>query len=99
MPNIIHRPAFFVPQPINSLFVMQESTRGDLPPGVHIKEGMIVSHFKNTWLGTFNNPTDAFLIYKKTKENYIKTVADNYKDKIPVKLYDIMYEYEVEITD
>lgn len=34
----------------------------------------------------------------KLKRN-IKEVADYYKDKIPKKLYNAMYDYEVEITD
>ncbi len=31
--------------------------------------------------------------------NAIKKVADKYRDKIPLKLYDAMYNYQVEITD
>ena len=42
---------------------------------------------------------EAFKSYKTFKEKYIKQVADEYKDKIPKKLYDAMYRYEVEITD
>ena len=38
-------------------------------------------------------------MYKQFKENYIKQVADEYKDLIPEKLYNAMYEYEVEIED
>ena len=34
-------------------------------------------------------------IIKKIKESYIKQVADDYKDLIPVKLYEAMYKYEV----
>ena len=34
-----------------------------------------------------------------TKENEIKLTADQYKDKIPKKLYNAMYNYKVEITD
>ena len=33
------------------------------------------------------------------KEKYIKEVADEYKDKIPQKLYEALYAYKVEITD
>jgi len=42
---------------------------------------------------------EAFYKYKKIKEEYIRQVADLYKDKIPQKLYDAMYNYQVEITD
>ena len=37
--------------------------------------------------------------YKQFKEKYIKEVADYYKEQIPQKLYDAMYNYQVEITD
>ena len=41
-------------------------------------------------------------MYKKFKESYIKQVADDYANKypnFPDKLYNAMYNYEVEITD
>ena len=41
----------------------------------------------------------AFEVYKQFKEKNIKVVADYYKNKIPNKLYDVMYNYEVETTD
>ena len=44
-------------------------------------------------------PEEAFRAYKQFKEDYIKQVADEYKDKIPQKLYDAMYNYKVDITD
>ena len=47
----------------------------------------------------FNTPQEAFQAYKKFKENYIKQVADEYKEYIPQKLYEAMYNYEVEIGD
>ena len=50
-------------------------------------------------IGTFNTPEEAFYAYKQFKENYIKEVADEYKDRIPQMLYEAMYRYEVEITD
>lgn len=52
-------------------------------------------------LGTFplNKPFQAFTTYKIFKENYIKQVADGYKDKIPTKLYEALYKWEVEIND
>lgn len=54
---------------------------------------------KRIYLGLYNTPEEAFEVYKYYKEKNIKEVADYYKDKIPQKLYDAMYNYEVEITD
>ena len=39
------------------------------------------------------------LVNSEIKENYIKQIADEYKDLIPEKLYNAMYEYEIYITD
>ena len=56
---------------------------------------------KNIHLGSFplSEPFHAFYTYKQFKENYIKKVADEYKDLIPQRLYEAMYKYEVEIND
>ena len=37
--------------------------------------------------------------YKEAKEETIKMIADHYKNLIPEKLYNAMYEYEVNIND
>lgn len=50
-------------------------------------------------VGVYGTPEQAFQAYKKFKESYIKQVADEYKDKIPEKLYEALYKYEVEIDD
>ena len=56
---------------------------------------------KRKYLGRLplDKPFQAFTIYKNFKENYIKQVADEYKDLIPKELYDAMYKWEVEIND
>lgn len=58
-------------------------------------------NIKKKHLGYFplNRPFQAFYTYKTFKENYIKQVADEYKDIIPQKLYEALYKYEVEIND
>ena len=99
----------FVPNFINTLFVKSQKIRGELPIGVtyhkvnkkYIAQLSVYKNGKKTtkYLGYFTTPNDAFEAYKQAKENYIKEIADNYKDKIPAKLYEAMYTYEVEIND
>ena len=50
-------------------------------------------------IGNYHTEEEAFCAYKKFKEEYIKCVANEYKDLIPNKLYKAMMEYEVEIND
>ena len=109
--NKIYSPAtcVFVPQFINSLFTKRQNCRGELPVGVcyHKRDKKYeasLSVFKDgkatvKHLGCFNTIDEAFKAYKKAKEDYIKEVADEYKDKIPVELYKSMYAYKVEIDD
>ena len=77
-----------------------------MPIGVYSVKGRsnkYASHFnscnKLINLGTFPTIEEAFDAYKIAKEKEIKRIADEYKDKIPQKLYDAMYSYKVEITD
>ena len=99
----------FVPNFINKLFIKRQNDRGELPIGVCFnkrdkKYQANLRVFKNgksvrKHLGLFDTPEEAFNAYKQAKEDYIKEVADNYKDKIPAKLYESMYAYEVSIND
>lgn len=111
--NKVYSPetCIFVPQNINSLFLKNNNSRGDLPIGVCYKKqnkkyqaycnifNIESNKYTYTYLGLYNTPEEAFEVYKKTKEENIKLVANYYKDRIPSKLYDAMYEYEVEIDD
>ena len=111
--NKIYSPqtCIFVPQRINLLFTKSNAIRGLYPIGIdfHKKSGKLRVRCdiyeenckKRICLGMFlpSETEEAFAVYKKFKENYIKQVANEYKDFIPKKLYDALYVYEVEITD
>lgn len=101
----------FVSERINTLFIKSDKTRGDYPIGVNyhkasekfVTQCSIYDFEENKqkikFLGYYDTPDEAFKAYKEFKEKHIKDVADHYKDLIPVKLYDALYKYEVEITD
>lgn len=99
----------FVPNFINTLFIKKQNKRGELPIGVcyhkpNKKYRAGLSVFKNgkatfKTIGHFTTINEAFEAYKQAKEEYIKEVADEYKDKIPAKLYEAMYSYKVDIDD
>lgn len=107
--NKIYSPktCLIVPQRINDLFVKQQRKRGEYPIGVNpnkINNCLVVqcqTLEKSEYLGCFplDKPFQAFIAYKNYKENYIKQVADEYKDLIPQKLYEALYRYKVEIND
>ena len=113
--NKIYSPdtCIFVPLRINELFTKSNAIRGEYPIGIYyckqtnklkvqcnIYDNKLCKE-KRIGLGCFslNKPFQAFTTYKNFKENYIKQVADEYKELIPLKLYKAMYEYQVEIND
>lgn len=95
----------FVPHEINTLFVNRKKNRGNLPIGVNFDkdkgkyraEMQFMGRLKK--LGTFGNAESAFARYKEYKEDFIKDMAEQYKDKIPDKVYQAMMNWEIEITD
>lgn len=107
--NKIYSPetCVFVPNRINTLFVKQQRKRGEYPIGVspHKRADVLQASCniseKQEYLGRFslNKPFQAFTCYKNYKENYIKKVADEYKNLIPSELYEALYKWEVEIND
>ena len=103
--NKIYSPknCIFVPNRINSLFVKCDNSRGDLPIGVSYTNKKYRAYYHTDkatqHLGCYNTPEEAFQAYKTFKENYIKGVAEEYKNVIPQKLYEAMLRYEVDIDD
>lgn len=109
--NKIYSPnnCIFVPERINLLFTKNNINRGNHPIGVSWdknegKYRATCSTFNNgvkisKYLGVYNTTEEAYHVYKHFKEKHIKQVANEYKNQIPVKLYDALYKYEVEITD
>ena len=94
----------FVPQSINTLFVKGDKCRGEYPIGVYKHENnkfvaLIRKGNEKIHLGIYDTVEQAFLAYKQAKEEYIKKVAEEYKDKIDPRAYEAMMNYEVEIDD
>ena len=110
--NKIYSPetCIFVPQTINKLFIKSDKSRGSSVIGTSLCENgkyrvrcnMInpkTGKSKREHLGVYNTQEKAIEIYKYYKEKNIKEVAGYYKEQIPEKLYNGMYNYIVEITD
>lgn len=95
----------FVPTAINSLVQQNRTTRGTLPIGVYFDKDKGKYRAKcnirgrDTFLGRYSTPGEAFAAYKTAKEAYIKEVAEEYKGSIPDKVYKALVRYEVSIDD
>ena len=95
----------FVPQEINLLIVNNKASRGEYPIGVtkyrenkfraRLNKGSgVVKH-----LGYFLSPEEAFYAYKQAKEDYIKEVANKWRDKIDPRVYEALMNWEVSVDD
>jgi hypothetical protein len=96
----------FVPKAVNQLLITKNSCRGDYVIGVSFDKSRDKFVAKcgqggrnPLSLGRFNTEIEAFLVYKKAKEAYIKQVAEQYKDVIDPRAYKALLEYEVNIED
>lgn len=93
----------FIPTLLNNLFVKRQLNRGAFPIGVS-KDG---KNYKaqcsysgeRKHIGSFKTPELAFAAYKLCKENYIKELAEKYKDSIDPRAYQALLNYEVDIND
>ncbi len=96
----------FIPKEINSLLTTTKASRGDLPLGVckPKKEGgkfrvCICKENKDYQLGYYEDAVEAFLVYKKAREDYLKEKANQWRDQLDIRAYNALMNYQVEITD
>ena len=96
----------FLPATINQILTKRENGRGEYPLGVskHKVDNKYsatcsLGKANPTFLGYYSTPIEAFLVYKKAKESYIKQVAEQYKSQIDPRAYKALLEYEVNIED
>lgn len=89
----------FVPRYINRLFMKTNESRGiyEINNKNDKKTYTAMCRYEGNlrYLGNFNTKEEAFQAYKKFKESVIKETAERYKDRIPLRLYDLMCNYEV----
>ncbi len=95
----------FIPKFLNSLLLTNKRVRGEHLLGVHYDKhnGAYKASisFKGVYkaLGYYDNEYDAHMAYKVAKENYIKSVAKEYKDKVDIRVYNALMSYEVSESD
>lgn len=108
--NKIYSPetCVLVDNKLNNILSKSNINNGEYPIGVTFAKRLnaytpqLKIDGKSQYLGIYDNPIDAFYKYKEAKEQYIKRVADEYKQKytdFPDKLYHALYAYEIDIND
>ena len=96
----------FLPKEINLVLTKSTKTRGDKLIGVCFDKRYkkFVSQVSlgagnQKVLGYYDNEYEAHLSYKKAKEEYIKELADKYRDLLDPRAYEALYNYTVDIDD
>ena len=93
----------FLPRDLNLLLTDRRNERGNLPKGVALKNKKYQARINiegvRQYLGVHSTPEEAFAVYKREKEKYIKEVANKWKDKIDPRVYEALMNWTIEITD
>ena len=96
----------FIPAEINSLLIKCTASRGECLIGVYWSKtanAFVARVSRNKGcsehLGLFNTEIEAFKAYKIAKESFVKEQAEKWKDKIDIRAYNALMNYEVSIND
>lgn len=95
----------FLPKSVNAALTKRQNCRGDYPIGVVINkaktkfEAWCGDGTASKYLGVYETPKEAFLAYKSKKEEFLKGLANKYKELLDPRAYEALMNYEVEITD
>ena len=92
--NRVYSPdtCIFVPQRINMLF-MHPSNKSDLPNGITKGVHGYRTLYNTKLLGVYPTLDEALKYYTIEKRLHIKEIAEEYKDKIPSKLYQALINW------
>lgn len=86
----------FVPREVNGLLIKSLNSKGEMSLGVQKKGDKFIAQMTGKFLNQKSTEEEAFQVYKEAKEQYIKEVADKWKNLIDSRVYEVLYNYQVE---
>lgn len=99
--NRVYSPetCILVPQRINMLF-MHKPNKYNLPNGVKpSSSGKYEAKYNGKYLGVFGSVEEAAIVHNKEKKKVIIQIANEYKDQIPVRVYDALINWIPDYID
>lgn len=93
--NKVYSPdkCLLVPQRINMLFMNKPNKYG-LPSGINITDSKKYhADYQGKGIGNFNTLDEAIQAHTDAKRKHIREVAEEYKEIIPVKVYDALMNW------
>lgn len=102
--NKIYAPSTvcFVPRQLNTLLVDSGAIRGKYPQGVYLHKSsskfkaQIAINGKGKSLGYYDTPQEAYQVYKKAKEAYVKEKALEWQDRIADEVYHALMQWTLD---
>lgn len=100
--NKIYSPntCVFIPNSIN-VFISKGNLinkSSNLPTGIYIQNGkyavQISKHNKSCWVGCYDTLEEAICSHQKAKLEHLRILINKYKEYIPNKAYDSLYNWE-----
>lgn len=94
-----------LPKQINSAIVIHNRGSNNFPMGViyNCTKTRYRARIqrKEGWesLGAYDTPEEAFYAYKPVKEAYVKSIAEQWKDKIDPRAYQALMNWTIDIDD
>lgn len=93
----------FLPKEVNAAISLKKSQRSKFLIGVRKRGEHFSARYscfnKGVEFGKFSTEIEAFLAYKKAKEDYLKSLAEKYMKSIDYRAYKALINYCVETTD
>ena len=97
----------FLPRDINTLVINRKLHRGEYPVGVRSRndggsnpfEASCSMNGRRHYLGSYESAYEAFLVYKRFKEDAVKAKANHYKDILGIGIYNALMNWSIEIDD
>lgn len=95
----------FLPHKLNTALIKCDGSHGSNLIGVYhnkiknVFSATVCINMKQKFLGQYKTEVEAFLVYKQAKENYIKDIAEQYKNQISVRAYNALMSYSVDMSD
>ena len=99
--NRVYSPqtCLLVPQRINMLF-MHKPNKYNLPNGIKPTcGGKYEARYNHKYLGVFNTVEEAAIAHDKEKKKAVIEIANEYKDKIPDKVYQALINWIPDYID
>jgi hypothetical protein len=93
----------FIPQDANKFLVKPSKRKDKLPLGIRLVgktyEASMSKYGKKVNLGSSTIVEKAFELYKDAKEKYAKEIAENYKGIVDDRVYQVLVNFKINITD